>query len=139
MEFDLGIDFQAAETAVEEQRRPADEGDYTLQVVEVTAGEGKQSGRPKFNWQFQIINDPRFNGKRVFYNTSLPWDNPKTQQRETGGINFLVDVCRALGRPWSGSKIDPQPYIGLTCKAHVTVRIPDGSDRPVNEIARFLS
>lgn len=139
MEIDIGLDFNAAEAAVEEQRRAAPEADYTLQVVDVVYGHGKASGRPKLNWQFKIVNDVQFSEKRVFYNTSLPWTNKNTGQYEDSGVSFLVDVCKALGRPWQGGKLDTNHYLGLTCRAHVIQEVQEGRDRPDNQIARFLA
>lgn len=131
MEIEIGVDFAQAEKEVAEARQPAPEGDYTVQVEQITPGTGKESGRPKLNWQLTIVGHPEWSGKKVFYNTSLPW--MKDGRLETSGINFLVDLCKALGQPWTGGKLMTESYIGRTCKARLAVR-QDQNGNPQNEV-----
>jgi len=141
VEIEIGLDFAEAEREVEEQRRPASQGDYTLQVdappdLKASGQQSKSPGRPYLNWRLSIINDSSFQGKKVFYSTPLPWTNPTTQQLETSGINFLVDLTKALGKPWAGGKLQTEAYVGLTCKARVGVKM-DNKGQPQNEVQLF--
>ena len=124
MQIDLGIDFETAEKEVAESRKPVAIGDYSIQVTDIKPGVGGESsknpGRPLLNWELSIIGHPDYTGKKLFYNTSLPWADPSNGNRLlTSGLNFLTDLTKALGHPWAGRAIQTEQYIGLTC--HVTV------------------
>lgn len=122
MEIDLGLDFEKAEAIVAEQRRAPTPGDYTLQCTDIKPGvsgdQSKVPGRPMLNFELSIVNNADFSGKKVFYNTMLPYADPLNGNKLlTSGLGFLVDLTKALGQPWTGGKLRTEDYIGRTCNA----------------------
>ena len=115
--IDLNVDYSQAlkDSAID----PLPVGNYEVQVdgfdMKATA-----AGRPMIAWTLSVINNPKYNNRKLFYNCPLP------QGSETGGIGFLVALCEAVGKPWSGAGIDPAEYVGLRCIASVKQREYEG-------------
>src|SRR3990167_6368876 len=126
-EIEIGLNFLVAEKEAEEGLKPVPPADYSFLVegVEIKAsGEmSKTPGRPYLNWTLSIINHPEYSGKKLFYSSPLPWQNPLSGKLETSGINFLVDMCKSLGQPWSGERIQTEMYIGRTGTARVSQKV----------------
>ena len=132
-DIEIGLDFLAAEHEVEESRKPLPEADYQFRVDSVEAKVGNTSGRPYLNWTLVVINHPEFSNKKVFYSTPLPWVNPQTGKLEATGLNFLVDLCKAVGKPWTGGKLTTELYIGAMGNMRTGVKI-DTNGKPQTEI-----
>lgn len=114
---DLGVDFDEVKDM--DQFEVLDSGTYEFQVrnVDVTqTGEtSKTPGRPMLKWELEIIGHPTANGRRLFYNTVLPWVNPaKPGERDTSGCGLLVAIAKGVGKPWTGGQINTDEYLGLT-------------------------
>ena len=144
MEIDLGIDFETAEKEVAESRKPVTPGDYTVQVTNITPGqsgsESKTPGRPYLNWELTVVGHSEFTGKKVWMITSLPWADASNGNRLlTSGINFLVDITKALGQPWQGGKLRTEEYHGRTCKATIGLEINKRSGEPRNTIDKVYA
>ena len=134
MEINMeGLDFASAEKEVEESRKPLPEGDYQVQIESVEHKVGKESGRPYLNWMLNVFNNAQYNGKKIFYSTPLPWTNPSSGKLESTGLNFLVDLCKAFGKPWEGGKLQTEQYIGAMGNARVAIKM-DTKGRPQNEV-----
>lgn len=117
-EYDMGLDFAAAEKAVEESRKPVPVGDYTIQVGQEPEARTGKTGRPGLNWTLSIVGHPEFSGKKLFYYTPMPWTD-SAGVFVTSGINFLTDFCKALGTPWTGGKLNTTQMLGKTAKCRI--------------------
>lgn len=93
-----------------------DSGTYEFQVRGIdstqTGEASKTPGRPMLKWELEIVNHPEYQGRRVFYNTVLPWVNQG--QLDTSGCGLLVAVTKGVGKPWTGAAINTDEYLGLT-------------------------
>ena len=117
---EMGVDFNLAQKQAELATAPAPTSVYTLQVTSVEAGVSKK-GRGRLMWMLQIVNavDPSLNGKKVSYFTNIPTHDDMT------GVGFVVQLTKALGKPWNGTTLNTDEYLGLTATANVGVS-PDG-------------
>lgn len=110
-ELDIGCDFDAAEKL----SGAIPEGDYKVQVSEVKLGEtganSKIPGTPKIDWEFTVIEHQEFAGRKLFMTTPVSPDGK--------GLNYLVALTKALGKPWSGKSLNTENYVGLSCRARV--------------------
>ena len=137
--IEVGVDFNAAEEATKIQ--PLPEGDYEFQIESaeiVQCGENsKTPGRPMVKWTLRTINadDPQHNNRPLFYNTPLPWTNPQTGEFDDSALGFLVALTKAVGRPWNGTSLNTDEYIGLTGLMRVGVREYNGELR--NEVKKL--
>jgi len=133
MEIDVCIDFQKAEAEVEESRKPPAPSNYEARCVAAdvknSGPNSKMPGRPYINWTVEIINSPDFNGKKIFHMTQLPWANPDTGEIVTSGIGFLVDLTKAMNKPWVGGKLETSDYIGIPFGIRTIVE-PDQNGEP---------
>lgn len=127
--IDLGINFETAAVEAEKFRNPAPDGIYQLQCKSCGV-HISDKGNQSLEWIFSIVNcpDQAINGKRVRKYTALPSGG------SLSGIGFLVDITRALGRPWSGAQLTTEEYIGLTCTANLS-KTDDGK---WNEVDSFV-
>ena len=121
---------------------------YDVQVVsiesDVTGENSKTPGRPKLVWSFRVINNPDHPNHRLSnHNTVLPFrdeSKPPGEELVTSGCGFLVSLCKALGKPWTGRQITTEEYIGLTCKAIVVeekMKFGARQGDPTNVIKNF--
>jgi len=110
---DLGISYDEAEK--ESGFEPLPVRDYEFQVAEV-GDDPTNKGRPMFTWRLEVINDVEFHGRSFLYSTPLPWNNPDTQEWDTGGIGLLYALCEGVGRPWEGKQFDEKGMIGMRGK-----------------------
>lgn len=115
--IDLNVDYSQAQK--DSAVIPLPVGNYEVQIdgfdMKSTA-----TGRPMIAWTLSVINNPLHNNRKLFYNCPLPYG------AETSGIGFLVALCEAVNKPWSGGGIDPAEYIGLRCLALTKQREYDG-------------
>ena len=91
-------------------------GTYEFQIRNIeqkqTGQESNSPGRPMLTWELEIIGHPQYQGRRVFYNTVLPWVNQG--QLDTSGCGLLVAITKGVRKPWTGSAINTEDYLGLT-------------------------
>lgn len=126
---EMGVDFNLAQKQSSLAMSPAPAGVYTLQVISVEGGVSKR-GKGRLMWMLQIVNatEPTLNGKKVSYFTNIPTADDMT------GVGFVVQLTKALGKPWNGTSLNTDDYIGLTASANVGVS-PDGK---WNNIISFI-
>ncbi len=127
--IEIGVDFNKAQIESEKVMLPAPAGVYALQVLNIESGV-TQKGKGRLMWIMQVVNstDPTFNGKKVNYFTNIP------TATELSGIGFLVQVTKALGKPWGGTSINTDDYIGSMCKANIGI----SDDGKWNNIISFI-
>jgi hypothetical protein len=142
---DLGVDYTDVQNEDKFEPLPGGTYDFTIAAVE-----SKQSakGRPMIKWKLAVNHD----GQRrvLFYNTVLPWDNPETGELDAGGVGMLVGLCKAVGKPWTGSSIDTDSYVGLGGTAEVVQKpgrsqdpatgewVEDPNADPQNDVKKFV-
>lgn len=106
------------------------EGWYDLQVTNVE--EKKTSkGFPMVNVTCEVINNPEFNGKEVFYNVSfLPKDNK--------GAGMSSHFLKVINQPYEGAiEVDPDKWVGEKFKGKIGPREyekKDGTKATTNDI-----
>lgn len=130
-EIEIGINFDEAEKL----SGPIPADDYDVQCTGAEVGEtgpnSKNPGTPKIDWEFSVINssNPAFNGRRLFMSTIIPHGDMK-------GLNFIVAATKAMGKKWSGSRLNTEDYIGSLCKAKVIQEEYNGAVN--NKIAKLF-
>lgn len=127
--IELGVNFTTAQEASNALMLPAPTGVYQLQVNGIELGQTKK-GKQRLMWIMQIVNstDSSLNGKKVSYFTNIP------SAVDVSGVGFLVQITNALGKPWSGSVINTDDYLGLVCRANLGV----SDDGKWNNIISFV-
>jgi len=139
---DLNVDFETIKDA--DVFEPLPDGTYEFMVASCEAKTAK-SGRPMLKWTFRVLHEGKQHN--LFYNTVLPYMNKG--ELDLGGVGMLVAVCKALGKPWTGSAINTDDYLGSTGMAEIYQKPkqslqPDGTyaDDPsgirVNDIKKFV-
>src|SRR3990172_6534874 len=125
-QINVGVDFAGAQQASDAVRNPAPRGVYELRVAEILENDESGSpiktkkGNPMFIANLEIFNapNPELNGKKFRHYVMIP------TQGNLSVVGFLVDFAKACGRPWSGSSIDPQMFLGATFRANVGITAP---------------
>lgn len=135
---DLMIDF----TDVQEKSfEPIPPGWYELEIVNYetrhtkNAGKKLPAGTPGTNWEFEVTDEGKFEGRKVWTNH---WHHPET-------LGFMKSLLRAtdafteeqLAGPMKGSMRDD--VIGCRVRAKVIVRKGTGGYSDSNEINAFKS
>ncbi len=112
--IDMGVDFEDVKNS--DSFEPVPSATYEFQVRDIkfkeTGEHSKTPGRPMLCWEIELINDPAVAGRRLFYNTVLPWVNPATGQQDTAGCGLLVAMAKGVGKPWTGTQISTDEYLG---------------------------
>ena len=108
--INLGVDYNQAKTESDKQKERLPEGPCKVICKDIEAVMSKKN-TPQLKWTLESIENPNpdLNGKSVMTWTPLPYEG------NTKGIGFLVDITTAFGKPWEGSEIDTDQYIGKTC------------------------
>lgn len=95
-------------------------GTYEFQIrgvdSTVTGENSKTPGRPMLKWELGLLG-PDVEGRLVWYNTVLPWNNNGVL--DTNGCGLLVAITKGVGKPWTGSNLNTDEYLGLTGAAVV--------------------
>lgn len=132
----MGTDFNKAAEESAEASKPAPGGTYELQVKEVSAlrKDGSEyidkNGNPFLMWFSQIVGtgNPNIDGKFVNLMTYIPHNGDFSQ------VDRLVNICKAVGKPWEGESFDTDDYGNLTFKANIII----SKDGKWNEIESFV-
>lgn len=91
------------------------EGTYELSVVEVKEGKSK-AGDPMVNVTCEVINNPEFNGARVFHNVTF-------LSKEKQGAGMSSHFLKCINQPYEGQiDVDPQAWKGEKFKANINHR-----------------
>lgn len=106
------------------------DGLYELQITNTEERKTK-AGDPMVNCECEVINNPEYNGRRVFYNVSfLPKDKP--------GAGMSTHFVKCINQPHDGSaEVDCEKWIGEKFKAKISTREyekKDGTKAKVNDI-----
>ncbi len=109
--YDLGV--TAEEAKKDESFKVAPSGEYDFRVDSFKE-KNTLKGRPMHVFMLSIINDPTNLGVNVFHNCVLPWENPESGQKESGGIGQLSRLVRCCGMKWEGTTYDPEALVGCT-------------------------
>lgn len=140
--IDLGVNFEDVKNL--DSFDPLPNGDYQF-VVSSIESKNSAAGRPMLKWTFNINHNGQ--DRKLFYNTVLPWQHDG--ELDTGGLGMLVQVTKALGKPWTGQALSTEDYIGLAGMCQVyqkpkQIRQPDGTyaddtdGNVVNDIKKFI-
>lgn len=118
----IAVDFSDTET-----QKLITEGDYQVEVVEVEQGTS-QADQPKLDFQFHIVEDEEFNGKKLYHTCSL----------QPQALFNLRGLLEALGMevPQGTMELDPADLIGLQCGVHVFHEVYEGKTKA--KIAEFF-
>jgi len=104
--IELGVNFEDVKHL--DEFEPVPNGDYQFIVAGVES-KNSQAGRPMLKWTLNVTHDGK--ERKLFYNTVLPW--VKDDGLDTGGLGMLVQITKALGKPWTGQALSTEDYIGL--------------------------
>lgn len=97
----ISVDFTGVESRV-----LLPEGDYQLEVSELTQEES-ESGNPYLKWVFLTVDeDPKLNSKKVYHNTSL-------LPQALWNLRNLLETL-GIEVPDAAIEIDPEELIGLS-------------------------
>lgn len=122
MYIEVGKSFEDAER--ESRIKPLPNGEYRVQVV---SAEVKTSGKgePMIDWRLDLAGNPEFNGRVLFHTTPLAGR----------GIGLMSAFAKATGKPWAGTGIDTDAYIGseLRVETKIQVQKEDGKYYFVSE------
>ena len=118
--IDVGIGYEDAEKLA----APLPAADYQLQVSSWDIEVSKEKGTQQIAWEFDVVNNPNpdFNGRKLWMRTPT----------EGKGRIFLFRLAEACRKPWTGTQIDPDLYVGSTFGATVSEREYQG--KPSNQI-----
>lgn len=119
----LSVDFSGTETSA-----VVEEGDYTVEVVEVEQKTSENSGADYLSMEFKIT-DGEFEGKKLYHNCSL----------QPQALFNLRGVLEALGFevPQGVMELDTADLIGETCNVSVTHEQYEGKTKA--RISEFYS
>lgn len=131
--IELGVDFNIAKEEDDKNRQPLKPGVYTMTCVAVEMGESKK-GRPMliFDLETSSNSDAASNGKKFKSFCPLPHNG------DNSGIGFLLNVTKALGKPWVGNQITTEDYIGLQCAANLADGKPNDDGHVFSQIKSFV-
>ena len=123
VEIALGMDFSKAEEKSEEEKRVLPSGTYDLNCTGCKPGVYSKTKRPFIEFQFEVINDQEWNGKKLRHTCPLPWEG------NNSGIGFLVDTTKALGNPWTGDSLNTEDFVSRSCRANIINTDPNEDDK----------
>ena len=114
--IEVGETFSKGEEVSEKQRfkLPEEPFDLMCTVCQATTS-SKGNPQVEFTLGTQGHTNPDFNGKKLMYWAPLPHDG------NNRGIGFLVDITKALGKPWDGSSLNTEDYPTRTCRANIII------------------
>ena len=106
------------------------DGSYELQITN-TEERKTSKGDPMVNVECEVINNPDYNGRRIFHNVSfLPKDKP--------GSGMSTHFLKSIGRPFEGTlDVDCSTWIGEKFRAKIGSREytkKDGTKATVNDV-----
>ena len=134
--LDIGMNYQEADEA-SKAKVLKESKIYSGRVCGVTKTEVKATGRPRLIYQIEVFGDDEFNGEKLSYGISLPWNDPADGGKfNNKGINFWVALCAGVGYVWSGSTIDPKAPMGAEIKFEVKNK-PDQNGDMRSEIKKI--
>jgi len=133
--IDLNVNFDDVKD--EDRPKPIPPGTYPFTILsweKLESGEtSKNPGRPYLVWQLAVEVESGKTRRQRFM-TMLPWPDPVTGEVIITGVGNLVGLCKAVGKPWTGSAIDPDEYVNLSG----VVRIKQVPARKQNEAGQWV-
>lgn len=112
--IDLGVNYEDVQDLDKYPVVPG--GTYTF-IIKKAENMVTKSNRPKIFWALEITDPDTGHPVSIPHNTVLPWI--KDGQQDVSGVGMLVQVCKAVGLPWAGGKINTDDYIGRGGKVEV--------------------
>ena len=143
--IDIGVDFSDVQDMDKFPVIP--NGTYPVTARNIDA-KPSSKGRPMLTWWFDAIDEATGDKASIPYNTVLPWE--KDGEIDVSGCGMLVQVCKALGLPWTGKKLNTEDYIGRSGMAEIIQQrkqtkdpdtgayVDDPSGDKVNAIKKFI-
>jgi len=130
-QVNIGQTMTDTEEYIKKENEPVPAGPYTFRVVSVEVSTSKKQN-PMLVWSLDIIENPNpdYNGKSVKHYAVLPGEG---QTKVGFALKNLIDICKAVNKPYTGTSLTTEEYIGLTCKANVSI-----GDRGWNQIDSFV-
>ena len=122
--IDLGVDFGLVKDLDKFPLLPVGSQPFFVQKIEdtKTGPTSKTPGRPMLKWTLVFTAPDTGQSVPMTYNTVLPWIPPGTTELDMSAVGQLVAICKAVGRPWAGQKLDTDSYVGLGGTANITQR-----------------
>ncbi len=122
---------------------PVPEDDYTLMLVAGTIGES-QTGNPKVDWEFKVIDNEEFGERRI-------WHTTPTTGRGAGMFSAVLnafgydDVGEYVGQFGGVTNEALAGLVGESTTARIGIDVPNDetmkaypSARPRNKVRRFV-
>lgn len=111
------------------------EGPYELVITDVKEQKSK-AGDPQVNVTCEVMNNPEFNGARVYHNvTFLPKDKK--------GAGMASHFLKCINQPYQGPiEVDPEAWKGEKFQAiinHRAYKKEDGTEVVTNNIKSVLA
>lgn len=146
-EIDLGVDF--SDVKDEDKYPVVPNGTYPFIVKGVESVRSQNTNRPMLKWKLEITDPQTQRPLVITHNTVLPWTPPGGTELVTSGVGMLVQICKAIGKPWTGKTIQTEEYLGQTGRVMIVQAVrnikdpatgqyipdPDGDVR--NEVSGF--
>ncbi len=135
VEINLGLSHDEGEAQAKEAMKVLPPGTYELVCTGCKPGVYATSKRPHLEFEFEVVNDSEYSGKKLRHTCPLP------ENGNNSGIGFLTEVTRALGNPWTGASIMTEDYLQRGCSANVINSDPakDTQGRTFANIKSFVS
>lgn len=115
----ISVDFSGTQ---EGSFKKVPDGEYLVKVADVTQEEGQNSGQPYLKWVFEIIENPKLNGAKLWHNTSL----------QPQALFNLRSTLEAMDVPVPDSivNLNLDDYIGLELAVGVENELYEGKKKP---------
>ena len=118
--INLGVNFDSIKDADKFPLLPIGPAQFFVQKIEQTASKSeKNNGRPMLAWTLSFTHPEKGITIPLTYWTLLPWIRPGTTEIDLSGCGNLVAICKATGKPWAGTDIDTDAYLGSTGTANI--------------------
>lgn len=124
MEIDLGVDFENVKDEDKFPLLPTGAQPFVVEKIEkvLTGPNAKTPNRPMLKWTLGFNHPEKGTHMQLTFNAVLPWIPPNTTEMDVSGVGQLVAICKAVGLPWAGQKLDPTAYLGRGGTANIIQR-----------------
>ena len=110
------------------------DGKYQLVITKVEE-KTSSKGNPMVNVTCEVLNNPEFNGKKVFHNVTFLKEGEK-------GAGMSRHFLKCINQPYGAGEVDPQKWVGEDFNAKISSREytkKDGSKATVNDIKEVIA
>jgi len=142
--INLGVDYEDVKNLDDFPVVPGGTYPFTIRV----AKDGTtNAGRPKIFWGLEVIDPASNKPTSIPHNTVLPW--MKDGEMDVSGVGMLVQICKAVGLPWTGKSLDTEAYLGRSGTVTVKIErrnkqdptgnwVPDPDGKEQNVVDKFI-